>query len=103
MRKIKTILMIMVLGMLFISCEEYNKDPIVREEVLSQLDEADTLQYLVVTDEFNNITYFRINEGRTVPTPEVKLLDKMVAVPIIFSVIGVILIFLAGFSIGKEG
>lgn len=100
MRKIKTLLMIMVLGMLFISCSEYNKDPLVKAEEMSLMYEADTLQYLVVTDTKNNITYFRLEDGK--PIPEVSLQDKMVAVPLIFTGIFVILIFMAGYSIGKD-
>ena len=100
MRKIKTLLMIVILGMLLVSCDNYNKNPKVDTEELNMMYEADTVQYLVVTDEDNNVTYFRIEDGRA--TPEVTIVDTMIAVPIVFTTALILWIGLMAYSIGKD-
>jgi hypothetical protein len=74
MRKMKTILMMIVLGMLFISCSnEVLVNPNVDAEDLELLYNAtDTIQYIVVTDGDNKTYYNLANPDR--PVPEVKVM-----------------------------
>lgn len=100
MRKIKTLLMIMILGMLFVSCTSYNNNPSVNTEELTLLYEADTVQYVVVTDESNNVTYFRLDDGKAIP--EVTLQDEQIALPIIGSIIVLLWVSVMAYSVGRD-
>jgi hypothetical protein len=94
MRKIKTLLMIMVLGMLFISCDnEVTVNPSVDVEDLELLYNAtDTIQVVAVTEQ-DKVTYYDVSTDRPVP-----MLRVLLDVPI--KILIVCLFTLIGFGIG---
>ena len=84
MRKMKTMLMIMVLGMMFISCDnEVTMNPSVDAEDLELLYAAtDTIQVVVVTEQ-TKITYYDVSNDRPIPMVKV-LLDTPIKLLILF-------------------
>ena len=101
MRKIKTVLMIMVLGMLFISCSDgVITNPSVDKEKLEQLYTAsDTTLYAVVTDE-DFIRYYDISIPNR-PVPELTVIRDS---PVQWLIFGFALFigFGMGFAIGSN-